>query len=64
MCNGCRAKREEVVRKLRLRQRNAKKAAAGGASGKLVQGEVSEADIARIISKWTGGCAAHAVQNM
>lgn len=54
-----RAKREELVRKLRMKQRSAKKGSSSGGGGgagggKLTRAEVSEPDVARIISKWTG----------
>lgn len=44
-----RARREELLRKIRLRVRTAKK---GGL--KMSRTEVTETDVARIISKWTG----------
>lgn len=44
------ARRAELLKKLRLKQRSAKKAT----GGRLPTKEVTEADIARIISKWTG----------
>lgn len=55
------ARRAELIRKLRQMQRKnvqqgrgGKAAAAVSSSGKLSRAEVGEADVARIISSWTG----------
>lgn len=55
------ARRAELIRKLRQMQRKnvqqgrgSKSAAAVSVSGKLSRAEVAEADVARIISSWTG----------
>jgi hypothetical protein len=48
------AHREELVRKLRLRARSTRRTGWLG-GGKLTRAEVSEPDVARVISKWTGG---------
>lgn len=45
-----RSKREQLIKQLRLRSGRS-----GGRRGrKLLRGEVSESDVARIISRWTG----------
>jgi len=48
--------REELVRKLRTRARITRRSGAWGwlGGGKLTRAEVSEPDVARVISKWTG----------
>lgn len=54
------ARRGELIRKLRqLQRRNVQQAHGStgvGGSGKLSRAEVGEADVAQIISSWTGGC--------
>lgn len=45
--------REELVRKLRSRTRTSRRGAWLG-GGKHTRSEVSEPDVARVISKWTG----------
>jgi hypothetical protein len=46
--------REELVRQLRSRARTSRRSGWLG-GGKLTRAEVSEPDVARVISKWTGG---------
>jgi hypothetical protein len=45
------------VRKLRAQARSSRRGGSRGwlSGGKLTRAEVSEPDVARVISKWTGG---------